>query len=74
MDEIEWTAGDQDGDNDPTHRSSRYVDFVRKMDDLRNDEVIVEAKKAETRYRILAETRQNRLSPNPPKEWGLRVF
>ena len=61
MGDIECTVGDQDGDNDATHRASKFLDFEKKMDALRNDDVIVEAKKAETRRRILAEMRKNRL-------------
>ena len=51
----------QDGDKDPTRRPSRYVDFERRLDDLRNDDVILEAQTAQTRRRILAEIRKNRL-------------
>ena len=61
MDEIECTGDDEDGDNGRRYRSSRFLDLEKRMNDLRNDDVILEAQRAQTRRQILAEIRRNRL-------------
>ena len=61
MDEIECTGDDQGGDNGRRYRASRFLDLEKRMNDLRNDDVILEAQRAQTCRQILAEMRKNTL-------------